>query len=226
MIAIFGGTFDPVHCGHLRLAQEMGTLLDAKTVLFIPAGNPPHRGPCLADVGQRVAMLQCALAPNPRFSLDLREARKTTPSYAVETLTELRAEYGVAPLALLLGLDAFLALERWHRWRELFNLAHIVVAYRPGFAEDWKTKLGPELCAEVDARHIHDALQLKNAPAGCILLHNITALDISASAIRNMVQHGISPRYLLPDSVIDYIQDNGLYLTNPPGVLHTMSKTE
>lgn len=218
MIAIFGGTFDPVHLGHLRLAQEMRTLLGAESVLFIPAGHPPHRGPCKADSGHRITMLQRAIASNPHFALDLRETRKATPSYTVETLSELRTQYGTGPLALLLGSDAFIGLARWHRWREILDLAHIVVAERPGLAQDWKTRISPELSGELDGRLVFDPTQLKTAPAGRIFVHGITALDVSASAIRTMIESGISPRYLLPDSVIDYIQDNGLYLTNSPGV--------
>ena len=211
MIAIFGGTFDPVHFGHLRLAQELGALIDAESVVFIPTGNPPHRGPARAPAAQRIAMLESAVASNPRFRIDLRETRKTTPSYTVDTLTELRAEFPTTPLALLLGLDAFLALASWHRWRELFDLAHIVVAHRPGFPADWRDRLPAELAGEVAKRLSDETARLKTTPAGLIFLHAITALDISASAIRRLIQSGESAQYLLPDSVIDYIQSNGLY---------------
>lgn len=211
MIAIFGGTFDPIHFGHLRLAEELGALLEAESVVFIPVGNPPHRNANLAPAHQRVAMLELAVAGNPRFRLDLRETRKTTPSYTIETLTELRAEYGDSPLALLLGSDAFMGLASWHRWQELFDLAHIVVAHRPGFSPDWRQGVAPTLREQIEARLLDDVAGLKSTPAGRIFLHAITALDISASAIRRMMQSGQSAQYLLPDSVIDYIQSNSLY---------------
>lgn len=213
MIAIFGGTFDPVHFGHLRLAQELGGLIAADMVLFVPAGNPPHRAATVASAQARVAMLERALAGNPRFRLDQREVRKTTPSYSVETLIELRAESGDTPLALLLGSDAFTALAGWHRWRELFDLAHIVVAHRPGLTPDWQDRLPPELREATGPRMINDPARLKNRPAGHIFLHAITALDISASHIRRLIRNRESAQYLLPDSVIDYIQSNGLYST-------------
>lgn len=213
MIAIFGGTFDPVHFGHLRLAQELGSLIAADSVLFVPAGNPPHRAATVAPAQARVAMLERGLAGNPRFRLDQREIRKATPSYTIETLTELRAESGNTPLALLLGSDAFTALAGWHRWRELFDFAHIVVAYRPGLAPVWQNRLPPELREEIERRVIHNAASLKSRAAGHIFLHAITALDISASNIRQLIRNRESAQYLLPDSVIDYIQSEGLYST-------------
>lgn len=213
MIAIFGGTFDPVHFGHLRLAQELGSLIAADSVLFVPAGNPPHRAATVAPAQARVAMLERGLAGNPRFRLDQREIRKATPSYTIETLTELRAESGNTPLALLLGSDAFTALAGWHRWRELFDLAHIVVAHRPGPAADWRDHLPSQLGEETAQRLVQDAASLKNRPAGHILVHAITALDISASNIRRLICSRQSAQYLLPDSVIDYIQSEGLYST-------------
>lgn len=213
MIAIFGGTFDPVHFGHLRLAQELSSLIAADTVLFVPAGNPPHRAATTAPAQARVAMLERAVAGNPRFRLDLREIHKTTPSYTIETLIELRAEFGDTPLALLLGSDAFTALAGWHRWRELFDVSHIVVAHRPGLAPDWRDRLPPELGEETAQRLVRDVTGLKNRPAGHIFLHAITALDISASKIRWLIGNRESAQYLLPDSVIDYIQSKGLYST-------------
>lgn len=212
---IFGGTFDPVHHGHLRLAEEMREALDAPRVSFIPAGLPPHRGACRADTAARIAMLERALQGNPQFELDLRETRKSSPSYTIETLHELRAEHPDSPLVLLLGSDAFAGLDRWHRWHELFELAHIAIAERPGPLADWRSRLNRELAAEFAAREVDSAQPLKSEPAGRIFVHAITALDISASAIRSAIARGASVRYLLPDTVIDYIQLKRLYAVVP-----------
>lgn len=160
-------------------------------------------------------MLERALQGNPHFELDLRETRKSTPSYSVETLRELRAENPDTALIVLLGSDAFAGLDRWHAWRELFGLAHIAVAERPGPLADWRSQLGKELADEFEARHVASAEDLKSHAAGSIFVHAITALDISASAIRTAIASGASVRYLIPDAVIDYIQLNRLYAVEP-----------
>lgn len=210
-LLIFGGTFDPIHNGHLRLAEEMREALAAAAVRFIPVGVPPHRSACRADTAARIAMLERALQGNPHFELDLRETHKPTPSYTVETLRELRAENPDTPLILLLGSDAFAGLDRWHAWRELFDLAHIAIAERPGALADWRNRLSGELAEVMTARQAAAAADLKSRSAGSIYVHAITALDISASAIRDAIARGASVRYLLPDAVIDYIQLKRLY---------------
>ena len=208
-VGILGGTFDPIHFGHLRMAQELGASLGLGEVRFIPAARPPHRAEPHAAAQHRAAMVQAAIADNPRFAFDARELERAGPSYMVDTLASLRAELGAAPLYLLLGADAFLGLNSWHRWRELFELAHIAVAHRPGFALDANSPLmAPELRAEWRARYS------EHSPAGAsgkILLREITALDISASAIRHALAQGESPRYLLPEPVLGYILKYKLY---------------
>lgn len=209
-IGILGGTFDPIHFGHLRMAQELSINLGLGEVRFIPAARPPHRAEPHAAAQHRAAMVQTAIADNSQFSVDARELERTGPSYMFDTLASLRAELGSAiPLYLLLGADAFLGLCSWHRWRELFELAHIAVAHRPGFALDANSPLmAPELRAEWRARYS------AHSPAGAsgkILLREITALDISASAIRNALAQGESPRYLLPEPVLGYILKHKLY---------------
>jgi nicotinate-nucleotide adenylyltransferase len=212
-VGIFGGTFDPIHHGHLRLAEEVAESAKLGEVRFMPSGTPPHRTRPGADATDRVAMARLAVAGNPRFSVDDRETRRAGPGYTVDTLTELRSELGVSrPLALLLGADAFLELATWHRWRALFDLAHIVVAYRPGFPIDtWQARMPEPLAHEYAARHMHQPLAVHLAPAGGIAAVSMTGLDISATFVRNAVAAGASARYLLPDSVLDYIQSRGLY---------------
>lgn len=212
-IGILGGTFDPIHNGHLRLAQEMGTALSLSQVRFIPAGLPPHRDSPQADAEHRQAMVNLAIADNPLFKLDAREISKTTPCYTVETLTELRAELGKEqPLCLLMGADAFLGLPKWYSWRELFTLAHIVVAHRPGYSEDtWRSAMDYELLLEWQQRQTAERGDVHLHTSGKIVSHTMTALDISASRIRQLLENSQSPRYLLPDSVLDYIHTHLLY---------------
>ncbi|HEY9447247.1 MAG TPA: nicotinate-nucleotide adenylyltransferase [Burkholderiales bacterium] len=212
-IGVFGGTFDPVHYGHLRLAQEAGDRLELSEVRFIPAGEPPHRSAPTAGAEHRLAMVRLAVAGNPMFVADDREIRRAGPGYTVDTLTELRAEVGsVRPLALLVGADAFLGLSTWRRWQALFQLAHIVVAYRPGFpVADWQARMPAPLADEYRTRLAHQPSAVCAAPAGGILVLPIAELDIAATGIRDAVQKGVSPRYLLPDSVLDYIRAENLY---------------
>lgn len=212
-VGILGGTFDPVHFGHLRLAQEVAEALHLAEVRFVPAGAPPHRAAPGPAPAQRLAMVRRAVAGNPLFSVDEREVNRAGPSYMVDTLGALRAELGaVRPICLLLGADAFVELATWHRWHELFNLAHVVVAHRPGFpAETWSQRMLLPLAREYEARLLQQPLSVHLSPAGGIVAQPIAALDISASMIRASLVNGASPRYLLPDSVLDYIHDNHLY---------------
>jgi nicotinate-nucleotide adenylyltransferase len=205
-LGIFGGTFDPIHFGHLRLAEELAEAVGLSRVRFIPAGQPPHRGAPRTAPVHRLEMVRRAIAGNPRFEVDAREVQSPRPSYTVDTLAELRAELGTQqPLWLLLGADAFLDLASWHEWRRLFDLANIAVAARPGAPLLLSDAMPPELKNEVSER------QAAGGPAGSVLLRQTTPLDISATAIRDtLARHG-SARYLLPDAVLDYIHEHQLY---------------
>jgi len=213
-VGILGGTFDPIHYGHLRMAEELAEALDIDQVRFIPAGSPPHRGQPRAESGHRLEMARRAVAGNPRFVLDDREISKDGPSYSVDTLAELRAELPAGtPLVLFMGSDAFLGLAAWHEWRRLFDLAHIAVAHRPGFSPArWEDVLPDALRQQLTKRRCEQAGELMEASSGRVFLHAITQLDISASQIRDRCLRGKSLRYLLPDSLIDYINENHLYV--------------
>jgi nicotinate-nucleotide adenylyltransferase len=212
-IGILGGTFDPIHFGHLRLAVEAAESCGLEQVRLIPAGTPPHRTPPVAPGWRRLQMARLAVEGCARIRVDDREVFKDAPCYTVETLGELRAELGPdLPLALIVGADAFLELTTWHRWRELFGLAHFVLAQRPGFEIEARLHAsGQALAQEFAARSRTDPGVLRDAPAGAIVRIGITALDISASLIRTRLEAGGSVRYLLPDAVLDYIQANNLY---------------
>jgi nicotinate-nucleotide adenylyltransferase len=197
-LAIFGGTFDPVHLGHLNAAWEAAELLDAE-VRLMPASVPPHRPAPIASAPQRVAMLQAALRGQSRLGVDTRELDRGGPSYTIDTLHELRAEQGARALILLIGDDAFAGLASWHRWRELFDVAHIGVLRRPGIAPE----LPATLAEQRDARHEADPLRLHGLPAGKIIELSVTPLEISATRIRDLLGHGRDARYLLPCGLFD-----------------------
>jgi len=192
-LAIFGGTFDPIHLGHLSVAWEASELLDAD-VCLLPASVPPHRPPPIASAEQRVAMLRAALQSQSRLQLDVRELARSGPSYTVDTLHELRAEHGTRPLTLLLGADAFANLTTWHRWRELFTLAHLGVLSRPGVS----ATLPAELEREVAGRRVSAPAALHELPAGKVIRLAVTPLEISATRIRELLAARRDPRYLLP----------------------------
>lgn len=206
-LGIFGGTFDPVHHGHLRTALEIAEAVDAEQVLMIPAGRPPHRRPPVADGETRLALLRAAIAGEPRLVADDRELRREGPSFTVLTLEELRRECGSRPLLLLLGMDAFAGLAGWYRWTELIGLAHLVVAHRPGWAPPAGGAVG-ELWRECGS---HDPAVVAGAAAGRVLAVPTTQLDISASGLREMLARGRDPRYLMPEAVRRMIHETGIY---------------
>jgi nicotinate-nucleotide adenylyltransferase len=189
-LAILGGTFDPIHHGHLRAAWEAAEALDAE-VRMVPARTPPHRPPPVADAAGRVALLRAALAGQDRLSMDTRELEREGPSYTVDTVASLRAEIGPdRPLVLLVGADAFVGLASWHRWRELFDFAHVGVLTRPGVSH----APSEDLAFFIAGRRAERV----RGPAGSVVDIAITPLDIAATAIREAFAAGHEPRFLLP----------------------------
>lgn len=209
MLGIYGGTFDPIHFGHLRTAVEVKDRLGLDELRFLPCRLPPHREQPGASPTQRTAMLELALSGlGPGIALDRRELERDGPSYMVDTLASLREEGIDGPLVLILGLDAFRALPSWHQWRRLLELAHIAVMRRPNVGEPhWQGDLA-ELMARCQAQSPAD---LQSSAAGSILLLEVTQLDISATSIRHLIAKGKSPRFLLPDPVLAMITEQGIY---------------
>ncbi len=204
---IFGGTFDPVHYGHLRAAAEVSELLNVSDFRLLPAGQPPHRDHTGADAYHRLAMLELALAPYPDLTVDEREVRREGPSYMVETLSTIRREVGNVPVILCLGQDAANKLEGWHRWQELFELAHLVVMKRPRSRPRY-----PEAVAEeLNARRVRSTAAVMNEPAGRVRYLEVTQLAISSTDIRNQLAAGRDPRFLLPATVLAYVRKHGMY---------------
>ena len=206
-IGVFGGTFDPIHYGHLRTAFEMLQALRFAEVRFMPCGNPPHREAPVADAELRLQMVRGATAGQAGFVVDDRELQRDGPSFSVDTLAALREEFADRSLALMIGMDAFLGLPKWYHWREILRLAHIVVAHRPGWRAPDMGPLG-ELLADRGTHRIDD---LHEAQAGQIFIHDVTQLEIASTDIRELVGAGRNPRFLIPDAVYDVILDSGCY---------------
>ena len=209
-MGIFGGTFDPIHYGHLRTAFEMLQALRFEEVRFIPCGDPPHRGATFADAGLRFRMVDVAIAGQDGFVSDDRELRRDGPSYSIDTLIGLREEFFDRSLGLIVGMDAFLGLPTWHRWDEVLDVAHIVVAHRPG----WKAPdIGPlgDLITECGTHRVDD---LHETTHGRIHIHAVTQLEIASTEIRDLVAAGRDPRFLMPDAVSNVIEETSVYMRN------------
>ena len=206
-IGVFGGTFDPVHYGHLRSAFEMLQALDFEEVRFIPCSDPPHRGVTYATAAQRYRLVEVAIAGQPGLVADDRELKRDGPSYTVDTLATLRTEFPDRSLGLIVGMDAFLGLPDWHRWDEILDQAHIVVAHRPG----WKAPDIGVLGALISDRGTHRVDDLHTTTHGRIHIHAVTQLEIASTEIRDLIAAGRDPRFLMPDAVRDEILGLGIY---------------
>ena len=206
-MGVFGGTFDPIHFCHPRAAFEMLQALRFDEVRFMPCGEPPHRGQPMANASLRLDMVRAATEGQPGFIVDDRELHRDGPSYSVDTLSELRSEFPLRPLALMIGMDAFLGLTKWYQWRDILQFAHIVVAHRPGWRAPDMGPLG-ELLADRGTHRIGD---LHQARSGHIYIHDVTQLEISSTEIRELVAAGRDPRFLMPDSVRAVIEKSGCY---------------
>lgn len=206
-IGLLGGTFNPVHVGHLRAALEVAEFMALDELRLVPSARPPHREAPQATAEQRLAMVRLAVAGEPRLAVDDRELRRDRPSFTVDTLESLRGELATDDqLFLLLGWDAFCALPSWHRWQDLLQHCHMLVLQRPDADSE-----APEALRDlVAARSVHDPLSLEG-PSGQLSFIWQTPLAVSATQIRQLLADGRSARYLVPDAVLTYIQTQGLY---------------
>ena len=207
MIGVLGGTFDPLHIGHLRIAIEMQEQLSLERVLLIPSHNPPHREQPEASPAQRFAMVQLALQAHENIQVDDREMQRSGPSYMVDTLESLHADCPGQALCLILGMDAFLGLESWSRWQPLLDLAHLIILDRP----DFEPVYTPQLHSELQQKRIFEVAALHEQRAGLIYLARVTQLAVSASDIRARVRAGAKVDYLVPDAVNTYIKQHNIY---------------
>ena len=206
-IGVFGGTFDPIHYGHLRTAYELQQAVSLDEVRFIPCGDPPHKSITAANALQRFEMVEIAIRDHDKFIADDREVIREGASYTVDTLESLRSEYPNASLCLILGMDAFLGLPKWYKWQRILELANIIVAHRPGWRKPTDGRLKEILMDQGTAfpgeLHWHHA--------GRIYIHAVTQLEIASSRIRDLVQAGNNTRFLLPDEVNEYILNSHCY---------------
>jgi nicotinate-nucleotide adenylyltransferase len=209
LIGVFGGTFDPIHYGHLRMAQEVLDATPMQQLRLIPCHIPPHRDEPGASSSVRVQLMEAALAhADPRLEIDTRELDRPGPSYMVDTLISLRETLGQdVSLALILGVDAAQGLPEWSRWTQLTSLAHLIILGRPGYSPDWPKALEDHL--RVRWRPHPD--QLLKQPQGFVIALPVTQLEISASKIRRLLKQGHSAAYLTPESVLAEIERRGLY---------------
>lgn len=206
LVGLLGGTFDPIHHGHLRLALECAAAAGCDETRLVPAYRPPHRAAPVAGAAQRLAMAQLAAQGEPALHVDDCEIRRAGTSYTIDTLAALRHELA-ATLCLFLGADAYRQLRTWHHWEQILDHAHLVVADRPGPAAS-----GDDALDELEQRHgVADAGGLHSRSTGAILRVTAPALDISSTRIRTLIATGRSVRYLVPEPVIHYIQQEGLY---------------
>jgi nicotinate-nucleotide adenylyltransferase len=211
-IGLLGGTFNPIHFGHLRMAQELAESLSLDEVHFIPSANPPHKPPPQVSAENRAAMVKLAIADNPKFQFDGRELLRTSASYTLDTLEDLRKELGNdTSLVLIMGSDAFTKFNTWHRWQEIIGLCHIALVQRP--VSSIKEPLSNDLQTFLHNHYTEHVQDLHEVSAGLVTMQAITPLEISSTAIRNALQNKHSARYLMADSVLEYISANQLYKT-------------
>lgn len=206
-IGILGGTFDPIHLGHLQPALEAMQTLQLASLHLMPNHIPPHRPQPVATSSQRLAMVELAAEDLPGVTVDDRELRRLTPSYTIDTLIELRRELPDTPLCFLMGMDSLLGLPSWHRWQELTDYAHLVVAVRPG----WQPELGGELAEFVTAHQTNSPLAVHQLLGGHLLWLQNQPFALSATELRARLAQGDSLGGLVPQKVADYIRQQGIY---------------
>ena len=210
-IGILGGTFDPIHIGHLRPAIEARDALGLAEVRLLPNHIPPHRANPFCSSEQRLAMVALAAAENPGFVVDERELQRDKPSWTIDTLIELSQELPDTPVCFLMGMDSLLGLPSWHRWQELLEHAHLVVSKRPGWQPDY-----PAEVASLLARHqTRDVQDLHRHRQGHVWIADNLPIALSATRLRALLLAGQDPRYLLPAPVADYIRRHRLYQPSP-----------
>ena len=213
MIGIFGGTFDPVHYGHIEPAMSVKQALGLEQLRFIPNREPPHRETPWLDVDQRLSLLQTALADYEGVVVDERELKREGPSYMVDTLLSLKEDFPQQDFCLIIGMDALMGIHRWHRWRELFKLCHIVVTQRPGFDESVITQnMDADEADFVQQKITRDISDLSLQPTGKILLQSVPQLDISSTMIRDSLSRGEDISQWMPAAA--YTQLRGLVNDN------------
>lgn len=213
LVGILGGTYNPIHYGHLRMAQELAEALNLAEVRLIPSANPPHKDDVTVSAEHRAAMVELAIVDNPLFTLDHCELEREGASFTIDTLIELSESLGGdAALCLIMGSDAFVKLNTWHRWQSLLDYAHIILVQRPSTQPQEKLPSELEALLHDHYTDLHDDLMHENT--GFITMQPISAQDISSTRVRELLGQEQSVKYLTPDAVVEYIQQHRLYQTH------------
>ena len=207
-VGILGGTFDPVHNGHTRIALDIANKCGLKSIRFVPNAQSPLRDKTLASNDHRLAMLKLAIENEDRFSVDDRELQRKPPSYTIDTLKSLRDDLPDTALCFILGMDAFTRFQQWHRWQAIPELAHLIIAARPGCELTFEEK---DLVTLFNERKTDNAESLRNKANGCIYVCDVTLVDVSATRIRKNIAEGKSIEGLVCEPVTRYIEEHGLY---------------
>ncbi|MFV1981926.1 MAG: nicotinate-nucleotide adenylyltransferase [Thiohalomonadales bacterium] len=215
MIGVYGGTFDPIHYGHLRPVLDVVEALSIEKCHFIPCSIPYHRALPLASSKQRLEMIATAIKLEPRFYLDPREINREGISYTIDTLEFIRTEVTKnQTLCLIIGIDAFYKFDQWYRWKNILDLCHIVVTHRPGWDVEAlrdSSQISVELGTVISNQRILNKDELNDSSCGKIMFQSVTQLDISATKIRALLAENKSVQYLLPDGVIKIIKNQNIY---------------
>jgi len=206
-IAFLGGTFDPVHFGHLRPALEICEALSLKQLFFMPNHIAPHKAESHCNAQQRCEMVTLALRNQLRMDIDTRELNRHKPSYTIDTLKELKNQYPDTPLCFIMGMDSLISFDTWFQWQEILSYCHLVISHRPG----WEYQLNEQVQALVDTHQTTNKHDLHNNQVGKIYFQTTSQLAISSSEIRQLLNNDISIDYLLPEAVNDYIKQHQLY---------------
>ncbi|MFM1911420.1 MAG: putative nicotinate-nucleotide adenylyltransferase [Pseudomonadota bacterium] len=210
MIGILGGTFNPIHLGHLHLANQLQTKLGFDSIRFMPAALPALKDKPNVTAEQRAEMVKIAIANQPHFSLDTRELSRAGTSYTIDTLISLREELGdEVSICWLMGFDAFANLDAWHRWQELLNKAHLIVVKRPHSSD--LSNLNAEVKTLLEKHETKNVEEVKKQAYGKILIQEIAALDISSTEIREKIAQDKDVRSMVPEALLSYIQQHQLY---------------
>ena len=207
-VALFGGTFNPVHLGHLRIAVELAELLEVDQLRMVPCSLPPHREALSVSAEQRMAMLQSAVANYPQLIADDIELQRGGATYTIDTLRQIRQQIGnQIPLYFCIGVDVLITLESWQEWQQLGNYCHLVISPRP----DYALPSSGALADWIKQHRCDDLPQLKQCSAGKLYFCDTTRLAISSTDIRDKIKHGDAIDFLTPAAVVNYIHQNDLY---------------
>jgi len=213
MLGIYGGSFDPIHFGHIKTALMLLEHFEFEQIKFVPCQLSPHKPYAHVHARHRWQMLNLVCRSNDKLNVDDRELKRKPPSYTIDTLLELRSEYGKQQsIAIIMGLDAYLSFCAWHRYKEILPLCHIILLQRPGYTLDDKPD-ADTVCEKnyYDAHSTEDFDDLKNSPCGKIFMSHLEQYDISSTQIRQTIKQGEQPNYLIPGNVWNYIRRNDLY---------------